>query len=362
MVLSITACTTENVVQEQEEYITIGFIGPLTGEIANWGISSQRGIEIAVNEIQEIDGKKIKIIYEDDMCEAKNTITSLNKLTNIDNVDIIIGPICSGATLAAAPVAEQNKKLLFSPVATTPAITDAGDYIFRNSISDAFQGIFIADYTIEKIDAKKVGVLYASNDFGQAIYETFSQEFKKKGGYIIQADMYDFPNEKDFRTDLIKMRDANIEALVLFNYGDEGGLIAKQARELGLDVQIVGCDMLGSDDIVEIAGGAIEGAIFSWPALDEEDPKVKAFMLIFENIYGEKPAVPTAAANSYDVVYILKEAFETAGTDVDAVKDYLYTIQNYEGVGGLTSFDHNGDVSKPLSMNKIKDGQFLPVD
>jgi len=123
----------------EEEPIKIGAVLPLTGTESSWGADAKEGIELAVEEINSrggIKNKKIEIIYEDGQCKPEPAVTAAQKLINVDRVSVIIGEICSSATLAIAPITETAKVVLISPGSASPKITEAGDFIFRNWITD----------------------------------------------------------------------------------------------------------------------------------------------------------------------------------------------------------------------------------
>jgi branched-chain amino acid transport system substrate-binding protein len=347
-----------------KEPIKIGVILPLTGEMANWGESMKGGIELAKDEINSkggIMGRHLEIVYEDNQaCDKALTVSAFRKLINIDKVKItMVG--CSGAVLAVAPIAEENRVILLTPMASAAKISEAGDFVFRTSISDAIQGKTLGQYLIEKLNFRKVGVIYVNNDYGVGLFDNFKNIFENSGGEIVQAEKYEF-GATDFRTNLIKIKAKSPEALVIISYGSEGGLIAKQARELGINIQLIGTDNFGTKEVVETGKESVEGAIFSTPALDERRPEVQELKRKFETKYGKEPPVIIAVADAYDAMNILAKAIQAKGYDPLEVKDYLYSLKNYPGISGTISIDQNGDAEKPISLQVIKNGQFVPYE
>jgi branched-chain amino acid transport system substrate-binding protein len=149
---------------------------------------------------------------------------------------------------------------------------------------------------------------------------------------------------------------------VIISYGSEGGLIAKQARELGINIQLIGTDNFGTKEVVETGKESVEGAIFSTPALDERRPEAQELKRKFETKYGKEPPVIIAVADAYDAMNILAKAIQAKGYDPLEVKDYLYSLKNYPGISGTISIDQNGDAEKPISLQVIKNGQFVPYE
>jgi branched-chain amino acid transport system substrate-binding protein len=336
--------------------IKLGFIGPLTGEVAVFGISQQGGVKLAVDEINKEGNINLDVIYEDDQCDKTKSVTALRKLIDVDKVKIIIGPVCSGAVLADAPVAEQNKVILLG-FGSAAAISDAGEYIFRPTFSDAHQGEFLATNIVKKF--KKAAILYVNNDYGVGLFGGFKDNFIKNGGTIAAEDKYSF-EDNDWRTQLTKIKASNPNALILISYGREGGLIAKQARELGINVQIVGTDNFGTNEVVEAGGNAVEGAIFTYPAsLDDTNPAVKKFKEDYIRLNEKEPALPYAAALSYDTTKIVAQALADVGNDADRIKSYFYDMPAYNGIGGVIDFDSKGDATKEFVFQIIQDGKFL---
>ncbi len=224
-----------------QEPIKIGFIGPLTGELASWGNNEKQGVELAVKEINDaggINGRKLSIIYEDGQCNPKSAVTAAQKLITVDHVKAIIGETCSSATLAVAPLAEQNKVILISPTSGADSISQAGDFIFRIFIPNNFYAVEGARIIEKELGSKSVAVLYIQNDAGVSTKDRFIQLFK--GGKIMLIQGY-APDTTDFKTILLKVKEAEPDLVYLAGYYPDGGLILKQAKELGIKTQFFGC-------------------------------------------------------------------------------------------------------------------------
>lgn len=346
----------------EAETIKIGVIAPLTSDMSNWGSSMKGGIELAVSEWNGhdgINGKKIQLIFEDNKsCDKTEAVTAFNKLANVDKVKaVIVG--CSGSVLSVAPLAEQNKIILLTTLASAAKISQAGDYVFRTCISDAVQGKNLADFLYNKLDTKDAAVIYVNNDYGVGFLDAFKTTFESAGGKIVDSEVYQ-PESTDFRTFLIKIKARNPSALVIISYGSEGGLIAKQTKEMGINSHLIGSDNFGVKEVVAAGGKAVEGTIFVTSALDDKNKKVQDLKSSYILSYKTEPPIMSAVANSYDGTNLLLSAIKSKGYNADSIKDYLYAVKNYDGVSGIINMDKNGDANMPSTIQQIKNGNFLP--
>ena len=348
--------------KKPKEEIKIGAILALTGSYAKVGESAKRGIEIAVEEINikgGVQGKKIQVIYEDDQGEPQKAVSAMRKLITVDKVPAIIGPMGSSAVLAIAPIAERDHVVALSPTASTPEITYAGDYIFRVTYSDAFEGSKMAEFSFRELRYKRIALLYINNDYGMGLKEAFKKEFIKLGGQIVIEEAYD-AKSTDFRTQLIKIKKSTSDAVYLTGY-NEMGQVLRQAKELGITVPFLSCIMAEIADIIKIAKDATEGVIYTHPAYDPEKGSeiTLKFAKKFKEKYGVSP--DPEAGFSYDAMKLLALAIEREGTAAEGIKNALYQIKGYKGVTGETTFDANGDVIKPIGIKKVENGNYVWV-
>jgi len=356
--LAIVLVVTQTKKEPRE--IKIGAILILTGPDAKAGQSARQGIEMAAEEINNdggIKGKKVKVVYEDDQGEPQKAVSAILKLINIEKVPAIIGPMWSSSVLAVAPIAEKNHVVILSPAASAPKITYAGDFIFRNTYSDLFEGAKDAEYAYKELGYRKAGIIHVNVDAGIEIANVFSETFQKLGGTVVLRESYE-PKTTDFRSLLTKYKDKDIDFIYLMGYSEMGQLV-KQAREIGLKIPFVSTIMFEISDVIKVAGNAAEGTIYSFPAYDSEEKSdvVSSFTEKFKQRYGTLP--DPEAAFSYDATKILCLAISKGGTGPTKIKDELYRIKNYQGVTGETSFDENGDVIKPIGFKKVENGKYV---
>lgn len=338
LLFTLVACQTA-------ETIELGFIGPLTGDVASYGMTERHATELAIEEINArggIRGKHVRVIYEDGACSGKEAAIAAEKLLNVDRVNIILGGGCSGETLGAAQVTEKHNAILFSAFSSSPDITTAGDYVFRNAPSDAQGGEDLARLIIDD-GHMHVAILSEQTDFAHALRAVFRQHFERLGGEIVADETYG-TDVKDYRTHLLKIREVAPDALILNpQSGISGGLAARQARELGIGVPLYGNMGFGSADAKATGGSALTGLKYiDAPGLSDANPQAQAFIGKFRELYGE-PANEYEAAARYDSVHILADALEACGEETSCIRDYLYSLQ-YNGTIGMYSFDRNGDV------------------
>jgi branched-chain amino acid transport system substrate-binding protein len=346
---------------DNQETIKIGFIAPLTGDAASYGQGERDSLKLAVEEINSkggINNKKLEIIFEDGKCNGKDAVTAAQKLINIDKVKIIFGGGCSGETLAVAPITEENKVLLFSAFSSSPQVTNAGDFVFRNSPSDTDGGKDAAKMVF--LDGKrKVAILTENTEYAQALKKVFKEQFISLGGTIVADEIYN-QDAKDYRTQLTKIKETNPDA-VFFNAqsGISAGLSAKQAKELAIAAQYYGHIAFSSDDALNSGGNALNGLKFTdAPGLNKDNPKAVSFLKKFLSKY-PNPQSDYDIGARYDSVYIIKNAIEYCrDVNTECTKDYLYSMPQYCGVIGCYNFDKNGDVTGiTYAVKKIIDAE-----
>jgi branched-chain amino acid transport system substrate-binding protein len=358
VILAVVLIVTQ--IRKGEKEIKIGVIIPLTGGSAKYGEDIKRGYDLAVEEINNkggIKGRKIRLIYEDDEGKPEKAVAAAQKLIQRDKVIAILGPLWSSPTLAVAPIAEKNKVILLTSGASSPKITYAGDYIFRNEISDAYGAVKSAEL-FYNAGFKKIAILYINNDFGIGFRDAVQQIYKKLGGLVTVAETFE-QDEKDFRTQLLKIEKTNPEAILIVSY-KEAILILKQMKELGIRKQVLGTALFEDPEIIEKAGDMAEGVLYTYYGTFDpksEDVRVREFIQKFKERYGVDPEY--YAPIGYDAVKILALAIEKGGFKPEQIKDALYQIKDFPGLSGTTSFDRNGDVIKPVILKTVKNRRFI---
>lgn len=330
-----------------KEPIKLGFVAPLTGDAASYGQGEKQAIELAIEEINSaggIDGVALEVIFEDGKCNGKDAVTATIKLINIDEVKIILGGGCSGETLAMAPITEKSKVILFSSFSTSPLITEAGDYVFRNAPSDIDSGKAGAEMMF-KDGHRRIAILTENTDYTQELKRVLIESIEELKAEVVADEIYEL-GSRDYRVQLLKIKENNPD-VIFFNAqtGVSGGLAVKQAKELGVDVPYYGTGVFSSGDALTGGGVATNGLKFVDVAgLSEDNSKA----VIFLEKYLEKYSNPSSEYEigaRYDSVYLIADALKLcAAVNTDCIKNYLYNLSEYDGVIGKYRFDQNGDV------------------
>ena len=337
----------EEAADDGAEPFRIGVMESATGPGETYGRVAIQAKQMAVDEINAeggVDGRMIELIVEDSKCSAQDAITAYNKLTDVDGVKIILGTSCSGAMLGAAPLAEADGVILFSGLATNPDIADAGDYIFRTSLSDAQLGIDTGN-VLWADGIRTLATITEATDYAEGVRRTSVAQFEQRGGEVIGEERY--PSDTtDFRTQLTKLIEEEPDALHVAAQSEfAGGTIVKQARELGYEGPIYGEIVVVGTTALEIAGDAATGVKAIITDLDPANELGQNVLQRFRENYGYV-TLPWYLASAYDDVYITAECLRQTGDDQDAdgFRDCLYGLTWSGAIGDNYTFDENGEV------------------
>lgn len=342
------------------EKIKIAVIAPLTGNIATFGQSTKNAIELLTEEINAkggIDGKLIDVVYEDEKNDPVEGANAAQKVITQDKVVAIIGSVASKVSLAIAPIAQSEGVPQISPTSTNDKLTLAGDYISRACFKDSFQGYVMAKFAGENLKAKKAAVLFdIGNDYSKGLAESFKANFSKFGGEVVAYESYS-KDDQDFKALLTKIKGQKPEVLFVTDYYDKAALIAKQVKEVKLDVKILGGDGFDSPDLVKIGGDAVEGVYFSNHYSPEaENPVAKKFIDAYKAKYGSVP--DALAALAYDAGLMLFGAIDRADSlDRAKIKDEINKTKDLEAVSGKITLDADRNPVKPAVIITIEKGQ-----
>jgi branched-chain amino acid transport system substrate-binding protein len=349
--------------------IKIGVAAPFTGGAAAYGDNVYAGLSLKLKEINDaggINGDKIKLVKGDDLCEAKDAGNVASKFAANKSIVAVIGHVCSSATLAGMPIYVRAKLPIISATSTNSIIgKEAGKgWFFRNCYVDDYQGAFLASYVNKVLGLKQIGVFYENNDYGIGLKETFVKEAKKLGIEIIGTEGY-IKGATDFSPQLTKLKAGKPDGIFICGYYQEGGLIAGQARKLGLNIPLFGADGLDNEDYIKIGGKAADGTYCTVPFLAAvAGPEAKGVIDAFKTNTGRD--IDWMAANAYDCLGMLAEVIAKVGADRQKIRDGLATYNSpdkaYNGLTGPTYFDKNGDTTKPAAVKMVKDGKFVPAE
>lgn len=346
---------------ENTETIKVGAMAPLTGSLAIYGVTASNGTKLAIEEINKnggILGKQIELNLLDEKGDVTEAVTAYNKLIDWGMV-ALVGDVTSKPSVAVAELAATDKIPMITPTGTQFNITEAGPNIFRVCFTDPYQGEVLATLASEKLNAKTAAVFVNnSSDYSDGVAKAFLEKAKASGIQIVAKEGYS-DGDKDFKAQLTKLIPLNPDIIVVPDYYEQDALIVSQAREIGLKSQFIGPD--GWDGVIKAVDSSshsvLEGALFTnHYSVDDTSEKVQSFVKAYQDVYKEDPSAFSAL--SYDAVYMLKSAIETAGsTDKEAVTKALKEI-SFDGVTGNLTFDKNNNPIKAVTIMKITDGKY----
>ena len=358
---ALAGCTPK---EPQINEIRIGVIASITGSIPNVGKSTVEAAQMAAQEINdagglEVAGKKytVTLVIEDDQDKAETAVAVAEKLINQEYVVALIGPQASRNAIPVSNVAEKAHIPMISPWSTNPDTTTDKQYVFRVAFIDPFQGQVMARFSFEELNATKAAVLYdVASSYNKGIAEIYRQVFEAAGGKVVAFESYT-TGEVDFTKQLEKIKNSGAQVLFLPNYENEVPLQAEQARQIGLDIPIIGSDAWGT--IAPENRAALEGAYFSTHyAPDIADEPARTFIENYTKKYSHTP--DDVAALTYDAFGLLFEAIQSQGlAEPEAIRTGLAGIESFLGVTGNMKYSGSGDPIKSAVVLRVVNGEFV---
>lgn len=316
---------------------------------------------MAVEEINSaggINGKRLKILYEDIQSNPQIAVTALRKLISLNKIISAVAGI-SSAVLAMAPVADELNIVLMNSGGISPKIPQVtGNFVFSNIVDGSIEVKTMASFVFDTLGIKSIAVFCINSAAGIDAKDVFVQQFEQKGGKVFIVETHD-PGETDYRTQLTKLKNANPPAIYLASFTQESALILKQAAELGIKTQWFSYAPFEGSDIITIAGKTAEGVIYTSQAFDpnSEDHRIKSFQEKYFKKYGEYAEI--YAATFYDGIYLIAEAAKLAVSESGTqIRDGLRKPHGFEGVTGKMIFDSRQVAQKSIIFKIIKDGKF----
>ena len=351
--------------KKAENDIKIGLTGEMTGNNANYGTSTLDGVKLAVKEINDAGGllgKKINLIVGDNKSEPSEAANVMTKLTTQDKVVAVSGNFTSSCAISASNVAPSAKIPYVSNGATNPRLTvengKTKEYIFRACFIDPFQGTVGANFILNTLKLKKGVVLIDKNsDYSKGLTDFFKGAFTKGGGSILGEEGY-LQKDQDFRPILTKVRELSPEFIYLPGYYEEAGKIIKQARELGMNMPVIGGDGWDSAKLSEIAGGsALNNTYFTnHYSPEDKSPASATFVAAFDKEYKKVPDGPSVLG--YDTMKLVADAIKRANSAEPAkIRDALAATKNFPGASGTLTINESHDATKSAVIIEMKDGK-----
>ena len=341
--------------------ILIGGLAPVSVQGVDAGIASEHGFEMAFTECNAkggINGHPVKLLFNDDRGDELATVNAMRRFIAQDKVVAVLGPSWDGTAVSGGKIAQQAKIPLVATTATSPAVTQVGDYIFRACFTDPNQGTVGARFAFENLKARNVACIYQKNfstSGFQAAAEAFADRFTSLGGKVVSESFG--TNAVDPSSLLDRLLPGKPNLLYLSVWGDAAITLAKKAREKGYTGPILGTDAWDFQGLVKLAGPAVEGCFFTNHfSTGESRPEVQDFVKAFHARYGEDP--DSCAVMAYDASRLLFDSIHRAGsTNPDAVRAALKAA-DFSGVSGRMKFDDFRNPVKPVVIVQIKSGKF----
>jgi len=364
---------------KQSNEIPVGVYGSLTGTTATFGISSKQGIELfieGVNQAGGVAGTKVRLIIEDDQSKPEEAATAVQKLIDQDGVVAVLGEVASSRSMAAAPICQQAGVPMITPSSTNPKVTELGDYISRVCYIDPFQGMVIAKFARQTLGLAKAAVLRDNkNDYSVGLANYFTESFHAMGGTVVVDEAYS-EGDQDFKAQLTVIKAKRPDFIMVPGYYTEVALIARQARELGITVPLLGGDGWVSDRLLDIAQDALNGSYFVSHYWEKDpNPAIQKFVADYRARYNSTP--DALAALAYDAAGVLVHALEALNEEDAAafktligprgdkqtaarakLRALIADTKDYPGVTGRITLDAKRNAVKTATFLGIKDRQY----
>ena len=338
--------------------ITIAVVGPMTGQYASFGAQMKAGAEQAVADINAkggVMGQKLKLLVGDDACDPKQAVAVANKMVGRD-VKLIAGHFCSGSSIPASKVYEEEGVLQISPASTNPKLTEeGGDNVFRVCGRDDQQGDIAGKFLATHFKGKKIAIIHDKTAYGKGLADETRKSLHKQGMKETMYEAYS-AGEKDYSALVSKLKGANIDVLYVGGYHTEAGLMVRQMRGQGMKTRLVSGDALVTNEYWDITGKAGEGTLMTFSPDPRKNPAAADVVKAFR---AKKIEPEGYVLYTYGAIQAWKQAVEKAGnTKLDPIIKNLRSMQ-FDTVLGKIGFDEKGDVTAPgYVMYEWKNGKY----
>ncbi|SEC12020.1 amino acid/amide ABC transporter substrate-binding protein, HAAT family [Rhizobiales bacterium GAS188] len=327
--------------QTSGEPILIGVSGPLTGPNAQYGAQWKTGFDLALEEINRkggIGGRPLAYVFEDSQSDPRQSVAIAQKFVADPRIVIELGDFSSPASMAASPIYQRAGLVQFGFTNSHPDFTKGGDFMWSNSVSQADEQPALADFAIKKLGLKKLAIIHLNTDWGRSSADILAKSIKEDGAEVVAKEGF-LPDEKDFRSTLVRVREANPDGIALIAYYADGALVARQLSAVGITLPVVAVSSVYSPKFLELGGEAVNG-IYTTANFFPDDPRpeVQNFVKIYRAKYNKEP--DTFGAVAYDTILLVAEDIKEFGTDRKAIRDGLMQIHDVPSViFGKVKFD-----------------------
>ncbi len=343
--------------------VKIPVLIPLTGNASEQAIWIKQGLELATHQINQSSDFQIELLYQDTQLDPKTAISAYRHLKSFDSFPAII-TMGSGVAMALSPIVNQDQVIQMGVATETVDYTSPDDYNFRTSPTAEQVAGFAENFITNQLKANKIAIIKINNDYGISSANELKKKFLRDGNLIVAEEVVQ-PGDSNFRSQLLKVKTSAPDLIYLISYPNEGALILKQAKQLGLNTKILATTAInGNENFLELAAGGAEGisVISMTPVIpNSPNPLTVKFIKDFEGFFKFPPSLQAfLALKSYDALMILANQIKTCGPkDTACIKEKLFQVKSYQGSSGKIAFDHNGDVTSDLYILTVKDGAFI---
>jgi len=355
--LSLTGCKD----RDKGDFV-LGAVLAMTGDASKYGDQMKEGMDLAVEEINQhggINGHPLKLVVEDCRADPKTAVSAFRKLTTFHQVPAVLSGI-SSVVVALAPVAAESKVVLLNCAAVTPKIEGANHYTFSDLPNAKQEGAFLAESVFSRYPQKKVAIFWLNNETGLALHDNFKDRLLKLGGQIVADETHE-AGATDYRAQLLKIKSTEPDVICMPTWSKEFGLAIKQARELGLGCQFFSIAAMENPEMLNIAGSAAEGVLYSYYSLNENSPDAtsRAFVGAYQKRYSRLPTVYNWTC--YDGVYLVAEALRHGADTGEKMADFWLKMPVYKGATGELKFSPSGAVTTALRLKTVRNGKFAEL-
>ncbi len=345
--------------------VLVGVSGPLTGQYAQYGNDWRRGFDLAVDEVNAsggIGGRPLAYTFEDTQADPRQSVAVAQKFVSDPRIIIELGDFSSAASMAASPIYQRGRLVQFGFTNSHPDFTKGGDYMWSNAPNQADDMPVLASYAA-KLGLKKFGIAFINSDWGRTSKDLFVKAAQGNGATVVAAEAY-LPDEKDFRSLLVRLRDAKPDSLVLVSYYPDGAELMRQVRTVDIALPVVAAGSVYSPKFLELGGNAVNGVYTTtnfFPG--DKHPAVQRFVAGYQAKFHTEPGAYNARA--YDAMIVAATLMRQYGATREGVHDGLSKVKDIPSVvfGTITFDPVTRRVKNPSQIELVvKAGAFTPWD
>lgn len=351
VVLVLISCNSKN------DTINVGMLLPMTGNSANYGDIMKKGSDLALSQAEKKYGEApFSLVYEDSKGNAKDGVLGMRKLLSADHSPVVVTAF-TGIILAVTPIAEEAKSVVINGPANSVKLRNASPYLFNMCTLADQEGSFLAEVAGKKLNKSEVVFFYQNSEFGIGYRDVFEKEFSKYGGKVVLSEPHE-QNASQFKESILKAKKTGCQTAIIISYYKESALLIKQSAELGWYPQWISYSGIEAPEFLQLSKGAANGLLYSQPGFvtDMNNPTVAEFVNAYKEAYGTEPDI--WAAQFYDIVSILTEAFRSGVKTGDEVRQFFHKYETENSVTGFKKFGSDQCVDRHIFLKEVSNNTF----